>query len=136
MKLHNLAVPVAVISSALAFPHLANYPRYRSLAGLSQDEVRYVSRQYGGFPGPQPLPAPINYTGPKLVNDKDHPYKDLRDGDIRGPCPGLNTLASHGVSDLNYHEGIVCEHGIFRSISTVTVWSLLPRSSLLSKKVH
>ena len=105
MKFQNLAIPAALISSAFAFPHLANYPRYRSLAGLSQDEVRYVARQYGGFPGPQPLPPPINYTGPKLVNDEDHPFQPLRDSDIRGPCPGLNTLASHGVSDLSYWRG-------------------------------
>ena len=98
MKLQIFAVPAALISCALGFPHLANFPEYRSLAGLSQDEVRYVARKYGKYPGAQPLPPPINYTGPKLVNDADHPFKPLEPTDIRGPCPGLNTLASHGVS--------------------------------------
>ena len=98
MKFRSLAVPAALLPCALAFPHLADYPRHRSLAGLSQDEVRYVARQYGDFPGAQPLPPPISYTGPKLSPDADHPFEELRPGDIRGPCPGLNTLASHGVS--------------------------------------
>jgi hypothetical protein len=43
-------------------------------------------------------PGPLEFNGTKLVNDRDHPWKPLQKGDIRGPCPGLNTLASHGVS--------------------------------------
>ncbi|KAJ2921633.1 heme-thiolate peroxidase, partial [Candolleomyces eurysporus] len=35
-------------------------------------------------------------TGAKLVHDPAHPLMPLRDGDERGPCPGMNTLASHG----------------------------------------
>ncbi|KIJ31529.1 hypothetical protein M422DRAFT_185801, partial [Sphaerobolus stellatus SS14] len=38
---------------------------------------------------------------PKLVNDKAHPWMPLREGDQRGPCPGLNTLASHGYLPRN-----------------------------------
>ncbi|KIJ31934.1 hypothetical protein M422DRAFT_185203 [Sphaerobolus stellatus SS14] len=40
-------------------------------------------------------------TSVKLVNDMDHPWMPLRPGDLRGPCPGLNTLASHGYLPRN-----------------------------------
>ncbi|KAF8139008.1 aromatic peroxygenase precursor, partial [Boletus edulis] len=102
MKSQTIAILVALIPYALGFPHLANFPEYRSLAGLSQEEVRAVTRQFGGnMPGPQPLPPPISDTSGKLVNDAAHPFKPLRPGDIRGPCPGLNTLASHGYLPRN-----------------------------------
>jgi hypothetical protein len=35
-----------------------------------------------------------------MVNDVDYPWQPLRPGDMHGPCPGLNTLASHGVSSI------------------------------------
>ncbi|KAF8440405.1 hypothetical protein L210DRAFT_3539562 [Boletus edulis BED1] len=92
-----LATLVALAPHALGSPHLANFPEYRSLAGLSPQEVRAVARTFSSTPGAQPLPPPINDTSSKLVNDPKHPYLPLRPGDIRGPCPGLNTLASHGV---------------------------------------
>ena len=95
----DLAVLVALAPYALGFPHLENFPEYRSLAGLSPHEVRAVARTFSSTPGAQPLPPPINDTSAKLVYDADHPYMADQPGDIRGPCPGLNTLASHGVSD-------------------------------------
>ncbi|KAJ2925164.1 heme-thiolate peroxidase, partial [Candolleomyces eurysporus] len=54
-----------------------------------------VSQAEYGVDAPPP-PGPPSFTGLKLVNDRDHPWKPLRKGDVRGPCPGLNTLASHG----------------------------------------
>ena len=45
----------------------------------------------------EPPPGKPTFQGAKLVNDNEHPWKTLQPGDIRGPCPGLNTLASHGV---------------------------------------
>ncbi|KAH6910883.1 Chloroperoxidase, partial [Coprinopsis sp. MPI-PUGE-AT-0042] len=41
-------------------------------------------------------PPPQTFTGAMLVNDAAHPYRAPRAGDLRGPCPGLNTLANHG----------------------------------------
>lgn len=72
-------------------------PQHGSLAGLSKKDLDVVLRtlKYHGIPNP---PEPIKDTGIKLVNDAEHPYQDPRPGDIHGPCPGLNTLASHGVS--------------------------------------
>jgi hypothetical protein len=101
MKFQNLAtLPVlALVPYVLGFPNLAHFPEYRSLAGLSQHEIRAVARTFSSTPGAQPLPPPINDTSAKLVYDAAHPYQPDRPADIRGPCPGLNTLASHGVSD-------------------------------------
>ncbi|KAF8437188.1 hypothetical protein L210DRAFT_2359210 [Boletus edulis BED1] len=53
--------------TSIRFQHLINFPEYRSLAGLSPQEGRVVARTFNSILG-----------------------------DIRGPCPGLNTLASHG----------------------------------------
>lgn len=79
------------LSSTLAFP------AYQSLAGLSGRELNdIIARLPRAVPsGP---PPPLEFNGTKLVYDEDHPWEPLREGDIRGPCPGLNTLASHGVS--------------------------------------
>ncbi|KAF9448649.1 Cloroperoxidase [Macrolepiota fuliginosa MF-IS2] len=83
-----------VLALALASPAVA-FPAHGSLAGLSREELERVIptlqlRQPGNPPGP------LKSNGTKLVNDKQHPWKPLQNGDIRGPCPGLNTLASHG----------------------------------------
>ena len=82
--------------SSLTFLIVTAFPAYESLAGLSVEERNLIistlhSRQA------EPPPGPLNDTSAKLVNDEGHPWKPLRPGDIRGPCPGLNTLASHGV---------------------------------------
>jgi hypothetical protein len=101
MKLQILATlpVVALVPYAFGFPNLAHFPEYRSLAGLSPHEVQAVARTFSSTPGAQPAPPPINDTSAKLVYDAAHPFQPDQPGDIRGPCPGLNTLASHGVSD-------------------------------------
>lgn len=100
MKLQNLATLAALVPYVLGYPHLTNFPEHRSLAGLSPEEVQTVMQLFkDSMPGPQPLPPPINDTSSKLVNDPDHPFEPTRPDDMRGPCPGLNTLASHGVSN-------------------------------------
>ena len=75
---------------------------YRSLAGLSDSELELFMRGFHGrTPGASPAPGPLADDRPKLVNDAAHPWKPLRPDDIRGPCPGLNTLASHGYLPRN-----------------------------------
>jgi hypothetical protein len=49
---------------------------------------------------PEPPPGPLIFNGTKLVHDEDHPWMPPGEDDIRGPCPGLNTLASHGVCTI------------------------------------
>ena len=86
---------LAFVSSTIAFP------AYASLAGLSQEELERVLPTLQ-VREPASPPPPLTFNGTKLVNDARHPWKPLMDGDIRGPCPGLNALASHGVRTLSY----------------------------------
>jgi hypothetical protein len=81
----------------LAFASIAtSFPAYGSLAGLTESELEAIIPTLDIRDVELP-PGPLKFNGTKLVNDKDHPFEPLRRGDIRGPCPGLNTLASHGV---------------------------------------
>lgn len=76
------------------------FPSYQSLAGLSNEEVEHFIRESrdAAVVGAEPPPGPLNDTSSKLVNDADHPYETPGPNDLRGPCPGLNALASHGVN--------------------------------------
>lgn len=99
--------PLSFLSAALLLAvtfSVSAFPEYGSLAGLSQQEE--VARAIQDTPGAQPVPPPINDTSAKLVFDDAHPWLPLAPGDIRGPCPGLNTLASHGVSALYYSTSV------------------------------
>jgi hypothetical protein len=89
---------LALLALAFAITTVLSFPSYGSLAGLSAEELDRIipTLQTRDFVS-EPPPGPLNDTSTKLVNDKYHPWKPLRSGDIRGPCPGLNTLASHGV---------------------------------------
>ena len=73
------------------------FPAHGSLAGLSKEQLEAIIPMLE-IREPASPPGPLQDTSAKLVNDKAHPWQPLRPGDIRGPCPGLNTLASHGVS--------------------------------------
>ncbi|KAJ2921746.1 heme-thiolate peroxidase, partial [Candolleomyces eurysporus] len=79
------------LSTSLAFPNDPEFLKRQEIEGAS-------SRTGGGFGtvNPPPPPGPPRFTGVKLVHDRAHPWKPLRNGDERGPCPGMNTLASHG----------------------------------------
>ncbi|KAH8806897.1 heme-thiolate peroxidase [Flagelloscypha sp. PMI_526] len=50
------------------------------------------------YPGGKIIKSPPlqSDTGIKPIPDKRHPYKAPGPNDLRGPCPGLNTLANHG----------------------------------------
>lgn len=82
------------LALALAPPTIALYPD-TSPARLQREELNKTAPTVD-FLGENP-PGPLEFNGTKLVNDDKHPWMPLRTGDIRGPCPGLNTLASHGV---------------------------------------
>ncbi|KAJ3505383.1 heme-thiolate peroxidase [Agrocybe chaxingu] len=94
MKYFSLLPALILAARVIAFPSHA------SLAGLSEQELDEIIPTLEIREPAQP-PGPPEDTSAKLVNDKDHPWKPLRPGDIRGPCPGLNTLASHGYLPRN-----------------------------------
>ncbi|KIJ52275.1 hypothetical protein M422DRAFT_156243 [Sphaerobolus stellatus SS14] len=80
----------------VAFVQLAfAFPAYESLAGLSEREIDALIATNGPLRIPSP-PGPLKDDSLKLVNDPAHPFIPAGPDDIRGPCPGLNTLASHG----------------------------------------
>ncbi|KAF9443212.1 hypothetical protein P691DRAFT_779002, partial [Macrolepiota fuliginosa MF-IS2] len=83
---------VNFVTLALALASTASaFPAYGSLAGLPREELDKVLPTLE-FKKPAPPPGPPAYTGTKLVYDKAHPWKAPGPNDIRGPCPGLNTL--------------------------------------------
>ena len=87
------------LTSAVFLSSIASaFPSYQSLAGLSRDEVDLFIREHGKGLGAQPPPPVQMDNSSKLVNDPKHPYIAPGPNDLRGPCPGLNTLANHGVS--------------------------------------
>ncbi|KXN81291.1 Aromatic peroxygenase [Leucoagaricus sp. SymC.cos] len=89
-----ISLSLALVSSTAAFPS------YGSLAGLPREELdKILPTLQARTPGNPP--PPLEFNGTKLVNDPQHPWQPLKDGDIRGPCPGLNTLASHGYLPRN-----------------------------------
>lgn len=72
-----------VLALQLGNVFAATVQPYESLAGLSREEIEVFARGVKVV-GAQPPPPPIKDTSLKLVNDKDHPWQPLRDGDQRG----------------------------------------------------
>ncbi|KIJ33933.1 hypothetical protein M422DRAFT_182714, partial [Sphaerobolus stellatus SS14] len=107
---------MAKLSALLSFSTLAiqaiAFPQYQPLAGLSERELEDILPRLNVVTPPPP-PGPPSDTSVKLVNDAAHPFMPLRYGDMRGPCPGLNTLASHGYLPRN---GIVTPTQIINAV--------------------
>lgn len=119
---------------ALAVAPWANaFPAYQPLAGLSDEQLNTILPRLQVAP-PQKPPGPPNDTSAKLVNDPAHPWKPAAPNDQRGPCPGLNTLASHGVSASLYCSYFSVRADV-RSISLVTVLLLQLKLSMLYRMV-
>jgi hypothetical protein len=98
----------SLVLTVLAFASVAtSFPSYGSLAGLTEAELEAIIPTLHIRDVPPP-PGPLKFNGTKLVNDKDHPYMPLQPGDMRGPCPGLNTLASHGVCQDYFSLSFLC----------------------------
>jgi hypothetical protein len=88
-----------VLLAFIAISWAEAFPQHRSLAGLSSEQLEEILRRLDVAP-PETPPGPLNDTSARLVDDADHPWMAAAPNDMRGPCPGLNTLASHGVSYL------------------------------------
>ncbi len=86
------AILVSLLLSGVAFC----FPNYASLAGLSARELDTIIPHLTLRALPSP-PGPLSNPLAKLVNDPAHPFIAPVPTDMRGPCPGLNTLANHGV---------------------------------------
>jgi len=95
----NRFLKFAVFALA-AVPWANGFPAHHSLGGLSKEELAAIIPRLQVAP-PEDPPGPLNDTSAKLVNDPAHPWIAPGPGDMRGPCPGLNTLASHGYLPRN-----------------------------------
>lgn len=89
-----LTLPIALL---LSLETVLGFPAHGSLAGLSQRQLADILPTLVPRALESP-PGPLNDTSAKIGPDPAHPWIAPGPNDIRGPCPGLNTLASHGVS--------------------------------------
>ena len=99
--------PRVLLAVLISSSHLAlAFPQYASLGGLSNRDLADVLPTLDPVIPGTPH-GPLEFTGTKLVHDAAHPYIAPGEGDQRGPCPGLNVLANHGVCGsshyYNYH---------------------------------
>jgi len=113
------------VLAVTAIPLAAAFSHHRSLGGLSAEQIDAIVPTLRVAP-PENPPGPQNDTSTRLVDDADHPWMAAAPNDMRGPCPGLNTLASHGVSTL-YHDDL---EPIFTSVAVVLAskWNCYTRS--------
>ncbi|TFK21675.1 aromatic peroxygenase precursor [Coprinopsis marcescibilis] len=112
MALKSLSILLFALATA---SQINAFPQYGSLGGLEARQEEDIARGSSGSNSrvPPPPPAPPSFTGAKLVDDRDHPWRPLRRGDIRGPCPGLNTLASHGYLP---RDGVASPSDIIKAV--------------------
>lgn len=99
---HSMSLATLILAGlyfAKAFP-TSSFPAHRSLTGLSRDHLNLILPMLQVAP-PQDPPGPLEDTSAKLVYDDAHPWIAPGPNDMRGPCPALNTLASHGYLPRN-----------------------------------
>ncbi|KAJ7848181.1 hypothetical protein B0H14DRAFT_3867300, partial [Mycena olivaceomarginata] len=61
------------------------------------------------------FPPVQTFTGTKRVPDADHPFIAPGPNDMRGPCPGMNTLANHGYISRKYK--VLCSNCVLLIMS-------------------
>ncbi|KAJ2914364.1 heme-thiolate peroxidase, partial [Candolleomyces efflorescens] len=135
---------LALISSILSiFCHLTfGFPSFEGLSERDLKDDHLASRQAVGA-DPPPPPGPLDFSGSKLVNDPSHAWVSPRTGDIRGPCPALNTLANHGylprdgiVTPTQLINGVQEGLNLENSIAVfVTYAAMLTDGNLLTNKL-
>lgn len=91
---------ILTVSLVLNAFTVAAIPAYQSLAGVSERDLGDILNSLVPRT-PAPPPGPMDFLGTKLVNDPAHPFIAPKPTDMRGPCPGLNTLANHGYIPRN-----------------------------------
>jgi hypothetical protein len=82
---------VQIVLIAIPFVHSFLAQQWFTLAGLTQEQLNDIIPKLHVAP-PENPPGPLNDTSAKLVDDRDHPWIPPAPNDMRGPCPGLNTL--------------------------------------------
>ncbi|KAJ2925187.1 heme-thiolate peroxidase, partial [Candolleomyces eurysporus] len=85
--LTTLLLTFGTLSASLAFPNNVDRSSERHWRSHKRSTWRSQSSS---------ATWSAEFMGTKLVNDRAHPWRPPRAEDERGPCPGMNTLASHG----------------------------------------
>ncbi|TFL01755.1 Chloroperoxidase [Pterulicium gracile] len=92
-------MPVASQRIIVAFLLVLNVLAFPS---YSDKAIHLDPRQDEKYAGtPIEFPPRMAFTGAKRIPDAAHPFIAPRPNDLRGPCPGLNTLANHGYLPRN-----------------------------------
>ncbi|KAI0903293.1 Chloroperoxidase [Ustulina deusta] len=119
MRYVTAVVGAVAAAAASAFPTVENWERLARRDGspslLTERSVEALSGQLARLKEKRllfdPLTEPIDVSG-------EHAFKapDFKNGDLRGPCPGLNALANH-----NYipHNGVVSLTDVIEQANTV-----------------
>ncbi|KAF5380171.1 hypothetical protein D9615_006106 [Tricholomella constricta] len=122
MVVSSVLVILAASLPALAFPNLA-------------------SRHQTGMPIVAP-PRPTD-TGSIPIPDPAHPFLAPGPYDLRGPCPGLNTLANHGYLPRNgvatFEEIVIATTHVYNMdydlASALTAFGMLARGNAYIDKL-
>ncbi|KIJ56396.1 hypothetical protein M422DRAFT_239617 [Sphaerobolus stellatus SS14] len=139
MAKFSAIILITLIRLAVALPAPTNL-----LLGSARERSRSSLLTMGVAEMPNP-PATLarGKDGFNLVNDAAHPFIVAGPNDIRGPCPALNTLASHGMirarlmlmltSVINPHSTRLSSKGLSplprNMVATALMTSMPPPSS-------
>ncbi|KAJ2911500.1 heme-thiolate peroxidase, partial [Candolleomyces efflorescens] len=108
-----ISTRIVSLAFLLAVSPVFGFPQ-GSFSELSAREWNnLVSRSNWNKVDPPSPPGPLTYNGTKLVHDSAHPFRSPGPHDIRGPCPGLNTLANHGYLP---HDGVATPSQIVEAV--------------------
>ncbi|RXW16171.1 heme-thiolate peroxidase [Candolleomyces aberdarensis] len=109
---HKSFVSILFLLTIVSLSPSFAFPTYGSLAGLTEREWNELIPRLPKACPPTP-PGPLKFNGTKLVHDRAHPFRPPGRNDIRGPCPGLNTLANHGYLP---HNGVATPSQIVNAV--------------------
>lgn len=96
MRIYNftLAILGLAATEVVAFPAMDAETAKRALANLNRDQKRSLEKEM------RKRTVTFDATTQYVSTHGDHEFKapDFEAGDVRGPCPGLNAAANHGMT--------------------------------------
>ncbi|KAF7342399.1 hypothetical protein MVEN_01828900 [Mycena venus] len=76
-----------------------------ALAAVTHPSAAFPASYFEGHPAPLANRTLSGFSGGQLIDvSGDHSYRPPGEGDLRGPCPGLNAMANHNFIP---HDGVV-----------------------------